>query len=150
MNKAKPQEEHKITLGKPFVNDHGTIYFLKCFQNPELFKVSISGASLLSDEKNKFSAPNKFTLVLSPEQKKNIDAATNVVKKLVAQWHKISPSDRRLASFDKETELQTVSLSKLQQEQNVKDSLDGTDFIISCDSLFVGTDGKMYLRWRLN
>jgi hypothetical protein len=49
-----------------------------------LFKVSISGASLLSDEKNKFSAPNKFTLVLSPEQKKNIDAATNVVKKLVA------------------------------------------------------------------
>lgn len=150
MNKAKPQEEHKITLGKPFVNDHGTIYFLKCFQNPELFKVSISGASLLSDEKNKFSAPNKFTLVLTPEQKKNIDAATNVVKKLVAQWHKISPSDRRLASFDKETELQTVSLSKLQQEQNVKDSLDGTDFIISCDSLFVGTDGKMYLRWRLN
>ena len=150
MKSAKPQEEHKITLGKQFVNDHGTIYFLKCFQNPELFKVSISGASLLSDEKNKFSAPNKFTLVLSPEQKKNIDAATNVVKKLVAQWHKISPSDRRLASFDKETELQTVSLSKLQQEQNVKDSLDGTDFIISCDSLFVGTDGKMYLRWRLN
>lgn len=80
MKSAKQSEEHKITLGKPFVNDHGTIYFLKCFSNPEIFKVDIQSANLLSDEKNKYASANKFTLVLSPEQKKNIDNATHTLR----------------------------------------------------------------------
>ena len=145
MNKTKQTEELKLSLGKPFSNDFGTIYFLKCHMKPEIFNVSIQSAKVLPDDKNKFAAPNKFTLILSPEQKKNIDIAATNVKKLVAIWHKISVGDRKLQNFTKESELQTVSLSKAQQEANTKDTLDGTDLELMCDSLFIGTNGQMYL-----
>lgn len=104
----------KLSVGKPFVNDHGVIYFLKCHQDPDIFKVRIEEAKLLEGDKNKFSSPQKFTLILTPEQKKNVSSASNTLKCLVASWGKLSVTDRKLNSFDKDSELQTVSLSKAQ------------------------------------
>ena len=147
MNKKK--ETLKLSVGKPFVNEHGVIYFLKCHQDPDIFKVRIEEAKLLDGDKNKFSSTQKFTLVLAPEQKKNVSSASNTVKCLVASWGKLSVTDRKLNSFDKDSELQTVSLSKAQQENDVKKTLNNSDIEIACDSLFVSTSGEMYLRWRL-
>lgn len=118
MKKTTPSSSSSsFSIGKPFSNDFGTIYFLKDWEKLDRMEIVEPYCQTLEEEKNPYSAPNKVTLVLSKDAKASLCKKLREIKKEVADWMGMDEKDPHLAAFNpKESLLQTISLSKKQLE----------------------------------